>query len=158
MVVMKALARSNRSDAGVLTDKVFKQLVTRYEETNDREMRPDKYSYMALMNAYSRNCNCYEDAMRGEAVLFEMMDQRIFRPDTKMCNQVIAAWARSGSEEAITHVREICNRMDSFGIRMDGVCYNSIINVHVKTITEIRVLLRGGFSLRCNNVALLPLQ
>lgn len=51
-------------------------------------------------------------------------------PDNKLCNNVIAAWARSGSQESIYHAEEICNKMDTLGINIDSICFNSLTNVY----------------------------
>ena len=39
------------------------------------ELRPDKYSYVSLLNAYGRICKSYKRALRAEGALFKMMDQ-----------------------------------------------------------------------------------
>jgi hypothetical protein len=54
--VMKAFARSTCEDAGDLAEGVFNQLVARYERTRNREMRPDRFSFMALLRPYARSC------------------------------------------------------------------------------------------------------
>ncbi|KAL7529653.1 hypothetical protein ACHAXR_003081 [Thalassiosira sp. AJA248-18] len=129
---MKAFSRSTREDAGDLAQKVFNRLVARYEESHDRKFRPDRFSFMALLNAYGRSCKSHECAMKAERVLFDMMDSNHL-PDNKLCNSVVSAWARSGSDDAAYHAEEICNRMDFLGIEVDGVVFNSLINVYTKS-------------------------
>lgn len=126
---MKAFSRSSREDAGDMAGGVYNQLISRYQRTHDRQFCPDKFTYMTLINAYSRNCSTHETALEAEKVLFDMMESNVI-PDNKLCNIVIAAWARSGSQESIYHAEEICNRMDALGINIDGVCFNSLINVY----------------------------
>eukprot|EP00984_Skeletonema_dohrnii_P013100 scaffold5399_cov113-Skeletonema_dohrnii-CCMP3373.AAC.1 len=70
--------------------------------------------------------------MKAEYILFDMMDSNII-PDNILCNAVISGWARSGSDDAILHAEEVCNRMDALGIEADGVCFNSLINVYAKS-------------------------
>ena len=132
--VMKAFSRSTRDDAGDLAKGIFNKLVARYEQSRDREMRPDFYSYIAVLNAYARSCNSYECAAKAEGVLFEMMDSSYVRqPDSKLCNNIISAWSRSGSNEAAARAEQLCDRMDSLGIEIDGVVFNSLINVYAKS-------------------------
>mmetsp|Transcript_25458 Transcript_25458/g.43226 ORF Transcript_25458/g.43226 Transcript_25458/m.43226 type:complete len:446 (-) Transcript_25458:115-1452(-) len=131
--VMKACSRSSRDDAGDLAGGVFNQLIARYKRTRDQQFRPDKYTYMNLITAHTRSCASHEAAIKAEYdVLFDMMDSNII-PDNKLCNAVISGWARSGSDDAILHAEEVCNRMDALGIGPDGVCFNSLINVYVKS-------------------------
>ena len=97
-----------------------------------KQFRPDKYTYMGLISAHCRTCNSHESAMKAQYVLFDMMDSNI-PTDSKICNAVIAGWARSGSDEAILQAEEICNRMEALSIVVDGVCFNSLINVYAKS-------------------------
>mmetsp|Transcript_14917 Transcript_14917/g.27155 ORF Transcript_14917/g.27155 Transcript_14917/m.27155 type:complete len:968 (-) Transcript_14917:187-3090(-) len=130
--VMKAFSRSTRKDAGDLAEGVFHQLEARYTRTQNRDMRPDRFSFMALLNAFSRSCKSHRCAVKAEGVLFTMMDSN-YRPDSKLCNNVISAWARSGSNDAAARAEAVCDRMDLLGIEIDGVVFNSLINVHVKS-------------------------
>ena len=129
---MKAFARSTREDAGDLAEEVFNQLVARYKRTRNRDLRPDRFSFMALLNAFTRNCKSHDDAAKAEGILFEMMDSN-HPPDNKLCNNVLSAWGRSESKEALARAEGVCDRMDSLGIEIDGVCFNSLIHVHAQS-------------------------
>ena len=143
--VMNAYARSCRDDSGDLAGRVFNRLIARFNRTKDKRFRPDKYSYISLLNAHSRGCKTHEAAMKAEFVLFDMMDSNIL-PDSKLCNTVISAWARSGSDVSIMHAEEIFSRMDALYIEADLICFNSLIHVYAKsndsgkTIGALRVL------------------
>jgi pentatricopeptide repeat protein len=133
--VIRAFGRSTRSDAGDMAEEVFKRLLTRYEESRDREMKPDKFSYMALVNAFAWSSEHDPDnAFKAENVLFEMVDRRdLPSPDIQLCTNLIAGWARSGHPDAVVHAEKVCNLMDSCGIRMDAVVFNALINVYAKS-------------------------
>ncbi len=129
---MKACSRSNREDAGDLAFGVFNKLLARYKRTNDRQFLPDAYSYMILLTAHTRSCESHESAMKSQYVLFDMMDSNV-PTDAKLCNSVIASWARSGSDEATLRAEEVCSRMEALSIKVDAICFNSLINVYARS-------------------------
>lgn len=68
-------------------------------------MRPDKFTYVALVNVYARSSTFYEDASKAEGALLEMVDRHdLPNPDSKLCNAVISAWANS----LVTRVLQGC--------------------------------------------------
>ena len=81
--VMKAFSRSTRDDAGDMAQGVFDQLISRYKHTRDKGMRPDRFSFMALLNAYCRSCNGHYHALKAEGVLYDMMNSNHL-PDSKV--------------------------------------------------------------------------
>jgi hypothetical protein len=87
---------------------------------------------MTLLNAYCRSCKSHDHAVRAEDILFQMMESNI-RPDNKLCGNVVSAWARSVSPEAIIRAEAIIDNMDRLQISVDCVVFNCLLNIYAKS-------------------------
>jgi pentatricopeptide repeat protein len=68
--VMNAISRSGRPDAGFLAEQLFSKMQTRYSSGKNMAVKPNSYTYTALMEAHANS----GDAARAEDVLDMMID------------------------------------------------------------------------------------
>jgi pentatricopeptide repeat protein len=67
---MNAISRSGRPDAGFLAEQLFAKMQTRYSSGKNMAVKPNSYTYTALMEAHANS----GDAARAEDVLDMMID------------------------------------------------------------------------------------
>lgn len=63
--------------------------------------------------------------------MLKLIDSR--HADANICTNAISAWVHSGSDEAIEYAEELVSEMDKAGIRMDGISYNTLMNVYAQS-------------------------
>lgn len=63
--------------------------------------------------------------------MLKLIDGR--HADANICTNAISAWVHSGSAEAIEYAEELVSEMDRAGVRMDGVSYNTLMNVYAQS-------------------------
>mmetsp|Transcript_32450 Transcript_32450/g.77530 ORF Transcript_32450/g.77530 Transcript_32450/m.77530 type:complete len:323 (-) Transcript_32450:63-1031(-) len=128
---MTAFARSSRQDASAYIERIYDRLLRAYELTRRKDFKPDRFTYFSVIKAYSKTCNSHHQALKSHEVMLKLIDSR--HADANICTNAISAWVHSGSDEAIEYAEELVSEMDKAGIRMDGISYNTLMNVYAQS-------------------------
>ena len=151
---MTAFTRSSRQDASAFVEKIYDRLLRAYDMTGRKDFKPDKFTYFSgksplalpglsflssyltifnrtVIKAYSKTCNSHHQALKSHEVMLNLIDSR--HANANICTNAISAWVHSGSDEAIEYAEELVSEMDRAGIRMDGVAYNTLMNVYAQS-------------------------
>lgn len=120
-------------------ERIFQKLESRYRDTGDTKFKPDRYSYLSLLQAYSRNSD-YERPHKAEEILYEMLNNYdLPNPDHIIFNEVISAWGRSELEcsgdgyQAGDQADILVELMLSKRLVPDAVNMNAVIVAHLNT-------------------------
>lgn len=133
--VLHSWARSFDHDAPKHAERVFEKLRRRYNETRDKKLKPDAFSYYGLIVAYAGNKKT-NPPYRAEDMLREMVNSKeIENPDRRTFNVVINGWSQSANicngDNPGSRADSLVDLMLSIGIKPDTINMNSVITAHV---------------------------
>lgn len=98
--VIKCL--SKRGD-GKQAEAIFDEMVSEYQKTGDRKLKPDTVLFNLVLAAYSRSYDA--DALEGAQAFFQKALESynaVFAPDTYSFTSLVATIARAGGSDHVT--------------------------------------------------------
>jgi len=134
--VLHAWARDQSPSAPIRVSRLLLQMINQHNKCNS--VKPDHYSYQALIDAYAK-CEESGSAQKAEAVLLQMLDgASLVKPNVYHYNSVLSAWARSKDSngpqkaEAIVAIMEE-NFISGNGVVPNAISYSCIIDAWSKS-------------------------
>lgn len=109
--VMCAYARSRRIDCHIDVIRIFTKMSSTPISPNSPEtLKPDKFSYTTLIDAFARSGNP-EAPYMAEDVVFKTMKESGVQPDVSTYNALMYAWLKSRVPGSVTRAHEILLHM-----------------------------------------------
>lgn len=136
--VMNAWGRSNDPNAASNAHDILEHMNKKYDATKDKTIKPNKFSYTAVLDAYAFSAGRTDAAEKAEGLLNEMKiksgEDNDLKPDVRSYNAVLNAYSRSaGKVEVGDDADRILREMENTpGLNPDGFSYNSVILAHVR--------------------------
>jgi len=168
--VMNAWGRSNDPDAASNAHGILERMNKKYDATKDRTIKPNKFSYTAVLDAYAFSTGRKDAAEKAEGLLKEMKEKAVqdadLQPDVRSYNAVLNAYSRSaGNAELGDNADRILKEMEEAqNMSPDGFSYNSVILSHVRAhnlesaLKALNVLKRMEKEFESGNKAAKPIS
>ena len=130
-------AKSNVNGAPIRVERLLLRMLQRYRD-GITSVKPDKYSYQALIDSYAK-CENVGSAEKAEAILLQMDDKSsTVKPNVYHYNSVLSAWARRcdayGAQKAESILLQMEGRTGKFSSTMpNAMSYSCVIDAWGKS-------------------------
>lgn len=126
-IVIDAIGRTNQDPEKA--EELFERVKRLAGEHNLPNLRPDVFTYTALMRAWIGGKQP-GFSQKVESLLEEIENDDSLRPDIVVYGVVLNALSKSDEDDAGMRGEAIMRRMDAQGLRPNRICYNCIIGIY----------------------------
>jgi pentatricopeptide repeat protein len=132
-VLIKAWAKSMRSDAGIKAEALMEKMKD-LDESGGYDLKPDVVTFSSTILAYA-NAN---DGINAERIFMQMY--QVYQdgdadclPNAIVCSAVINAYGNEGKPNEAERVLDMMNNMDGINVEVDEYCLNCVLKAYLNS-------------------------